>query len=792
MAHRSTPSPGGFVDNGARYVVTDPHWIETADADLFSASSYLKVSHRGGVAATFLQPNATEYAETLRAFYVRDEETGEFWSAPYDPVQREPDAFEFSVGLGDIAWRVDTDEIEVVLRLTTPWEDPVEVWTASVTNRGARPRKLSFIPCFPIGSVGLLAHRAAHVERLSAIVHEYFPYYVRWQDYEPLSRRKNMVFGAATPKPNAYEVNQGDFLGGRGWHDPAALRQRRLGRGETIHEPSVAAWQYFWTLATGKSRRVGLLFGPAHDHAEIKRLIQKYLREPANDRALNSAVAMVRKHEPTVRIETPDEELNHFVNHWLPRRAAMIGKTMRHTFCPQGRNVIQDASGTVYTNPADGRELLLRAFAHQRPDGWLPHGMPMHPDVDMMPIGKIPHRDTNIWAAIAVHFYLAETGDFGFLDETAPFTAKQAEPSDPVARNASTELPPRSDEAVSVYDHVCRALEWSLADRSDCGLSLLGQGDWNDPLNMAGKDDKGESIWLSEALAYSFDCWAEVAEFQGDTHRARHYSGKADELRQAINEYAWDGKWYARGTTDAGRWFGVRTDKEGRIYLNSQSWAILCGAAAGERLKQCVAAVDQHLMTTAGPMTLHPPFQGMRPEIGKLTQKPPGTGENGSVYCHAVTFYAHALFSAGYAEEGFRLLRNLLPGGGENTVERCGQLPLYIPNYYRGTGAGASAGRSSHAANTGTVAWYYRTVISRLLGVRGELDGLRIDPQIPKSWRSVVVWRKWRGAQFEICLRRSKRVKRLEVSLDNEAQSDNLIPPQAAGSKHRVVAMLPA
>lgn len=761
----------GFTEDGKRYVLNDPHLIDRADSDLWNDTMYVQTDHRGRCRAWFLQPNQTSYSEPLRCFYVRDDETGEFWSAPFEPVCAEPDEFEFSVGLGDLAWRVVRDGLEIRLRQAVPRDDTVELWTAELCNVGRRRRKVSLVSLFPVGSLGKLTHRARFDERLGAFVHKYFPYYVHWQDYYKLRELANNVFCAADVKPTSWETNLEDFTGEKGLHDPAGLHARRLGRGEAPQKPSAAAFQYARTLAAGESLKVNFAFGPARDRREISRLKRKFLQRDGVERAVRKVYRFLESHRPSVSIETPDEEFNHFINHWQSRRALMLGRTMRLTFAPQGRNAIQDAMGAVYTNADDAREWFPRIYAHQQADGWVPHGMPMADGAQVMAISEIPHRDTCVWGAIAMYFYLAETGDFDILDQRVPF----------------------ADDAggATLYEHICRALEWLLADRTKRKLSRLGEGDWNDPLNMAGREGRGESIWLTEALSRALDDWALVADHVGDKRRAARYRREADVGRKAVNKYAWDGRWYARGTTDAGRWFGNSKQKEGKIFLNAQSWAIIAGLAGDKRLDSCVASVERVLATPPGPMTLHPPFQDMREDIGKLTQKQPGTGENASVYSHAATFYAYALLQTGRADHGWRVLRNLLAGGRDNPVTRCGQLPLYVPNFYRGTGCGASAGHSSHSPNTGTSAWYYRTAVAMLMGVRGELSGLRIDPKLPGGWKRAGVRRKWRGAEFDIVIRRG-RCDATRLELDGEELSDNLIPPQPAGSRHEVKVTIPA
>lgn len=429
--------------------------------------------------------------------------------------------------------------------------------------------------------------------------------------------------------------------------------------------------------------------------------------------------------------------------------------------------------GAALIDPQSSRKWFLKFYAFQKQDGWLPHGMPLEPGATQIRINTIPHKDINSWGPAAIVYYLDETGDRSLLDEPISF-------SDSPDTNAS------------LFEHVCRGLDWLLADRTERGLSRIGQGDWNDPLNMAGHGERGESVWLSEALAAALAAWAPVCRDRGESERAERYADEADALRQAINRLAWDGEWYVRGFTDAGKPFGSHADKEGRIFLNAQSWAIICGAASAERTDACVASVEKHLDTPSGPMMLAPAFTIMREDIGKLSQKAPGHLENGSVYCHAATFYAYALFLARRGESAFRVLRKLLTGSGTNPIQRSGQLPLYIPNSYFGTPCGEKAGYTSRSANTGTAAWYYRIVVDCLVGLRAEGDFLLIDPQLPTAWREIRATRRWRGATFEILIRKQSGVRSLHVEMDGRHYPEAKIPQQPRGSCHTLAVTIPA
>jgi len=760
----------GFTEDGRRYVVRDVHLMDAADSYLWNDEMFLQIDHRGRCDAEFVQPDTTFYSGRLRCFYVRDDETGRFWSAPYEPVGAEPDEFEFSAGISDIRWRVVKDGLEVSLRVVIPRDDLCELWTATVRNVSRRHRKVSLYSFMPFARGGFWRHEGYFDRRLEGIVFGTFPNFNKVRDYARVSRLRNKVFCVADRTPTSYEANLNDFQGFHGLSNPDQLHRRRLARGDARLESAAAVFQFARNLRPRQSRTVNLVFGPVRDLNEMLRLKGKYLSAGGIEKALKKIDRFLGGHRPCARVETPDADFNHYVNHWLPNQTLYLGRTLRMSRIPGSRNVVQYAAGVAGDDPAQARAVFVRVFRAQESSGWLPMSIPM---VEGISSDYPPHKDSNVWAPFALELYLAETGDTGVLDERIPFA------DDP--------------KGATLYEHVWRGLEWLLRDRTRRGLSRIGEGDWNDPLNMAGWKGRGESVWLTEALAFALDRWAEVAELvPKGSGRARRCRREADLCRSAVNSHAWDGEWYARGTTDAGRFFGVRTEREGRIFLNAQAWAIMCGAAAGRRIDACIEAVRRHLDTPAGPLLLAPAYTHMQEDIGRLTLKSPGTAENASAYCHGGIFYVYALYRARRSEEAFRIMRKVLTGRAPNTLERSGQIPTYISNYYRGTAAGKTAGKSSHYPGTGTADWFPLTAVAMMLGVRPEFYGLRIDPQLPRAWKGAKVWRRFRGAEFDVEIRRSRLVRRLRVILDGKELPDNLIPVQRKGSRHRVTVIVPA
>jgi len=296
-------------------------------------------------------------------------------------------------------------------------------------------------------------------------------------------------------------------------------------------------------------------------------------------------------------------------------------------------------------------------------------------------------------------------------------------------------------------------------------------------MNMVGPKGKGVSGWLSLGTAYAVQVWAEICEIIGETKYANQFRHSAKAVNQAVNTHLWDGNWYARGITDDNVVFGIKSDPEGRIFLNPQGWALLSGCADAKQQKTIINAVTQELETPYGVEMLGPPFSAMREDVGRVTQKFPGSAENGSIYNHAAAFYIFGLYKTGNSDKAFELLRKMIPGPDAADILQRGQLPVFIPNYYRGgyRQFPRTAGRSSQLFNTGTVPWVYRCLIDGLFGLKGERAGLRISPQLPTAWDKVSVIRYFRGAEFQVTIQRVTKLSPMEIEVNGQLLSGNLI-----------------
>ncbi|KFA65151.1 hypothetical protein S40285_06514 [Stachybotrys chlorohalonatus IBT 40285] len=780
------PSP-----DGERYELASPTAMPKAGGFLWNQKMMMQITCRGYAVAQFMQPEPAKYSHApnleMKTFmqpeqnyfthhpgrfvYIKDEETGDLFSAPYEPVRAPVDSFVFSVGKADIQWTVEHLGIRVELTVGLPTSDVVELWSLRVTNISGRRRKISVVPYFTIGYMSWMNQSGEYREDLGGIVGSSITPYQKAADYFKNKSLKDKTYFLCEETPDSWEVNQQTFEGEGGLHNPSALQQEELAGGDARYETPVAAVQYRLDLAANEKREYRFIFGPALDDNEIKSIKSKYLSKDGFARALREYAAYVHLGRGCLQVETPDKELNNFVNHWLPRQMYYHGDVNRLTTDPQTRNYLQDNMGMAFIKPSVTRKALITALSQQEKNGSMPDGILLVEGAELKYINQIPHTDHCVWVPIALEVYLAETGDYALLDE---------------------EITDVHGKTQTVFDRLSRAMDWLLSARDHRGLSFIEQGDWCDPMNMVGYKGKGVSGWLTLATAYAVKLWATIAEQHGKTKTAAKYRAAVQEVNAVANKQMWDGDWFIRGITDDNVKFGVKSDKEGRIWLNPQAWSILSGAASPEQRAKMLAQVEKDLHTPFGVTMFGPPYSGMREDVGRVTQKYPGSGENASVYNHAAIFYIYSLYSVGESDRAHSLLRQMIPGPSEDDYLQRGQLPVYIPNYYRGAWREypRTAGRSSHLFNTGTVAWVYRTLIESLFGLKGDAEGLRVQPQLPSSWNYAKVTREFRGATFEVDIARGN-VKETVVRRDGNDVPGAYIKNIEAGKTYKLKVIVP-
>ncbi|MBQ8163862.1 MAG: hypothetical protein IJZ93_05830 [Clostridia bacterium] len=769
---------GYFNEAGDEFIITSPKTPRPFDNFLFNDSCYANV-HQTGIGCFDYQIDGKEGIQLYtgvgricdydvfgkdhlynRLIFIRDNETGDFWTLNWEPVCHEYQAYKCIQGLGYTEIENKTNDLVSKMRIFVPvGKDAVELWKLSFKNETGKKKSYSVFTYSQIqfrfkwgfDSYGDTMYRATRFDE------EKNTFYMT---KHPFIKPHNYLtaFMTSDAKIVGSDGCQNVFVGEYGTiGSPEVVREGKCKNSIGSANATICSLQFDIELADGESKDISLMLGVVTKESESKALEDKYLN--SQEKYFDEMKAHYKKMYAKNHITTNDKHLDRLINYW--------GKHATHfgaTWCRWGyngyRDIVQHGFGVVSFKTERTKEILKEAIQNQYSSGMAVRGW--------NPVDTKPYSDSALWLEFTLTSYLRETADIDFLNEVYPF---------------------RDEGEATVLGHMDRALDFLESNKGAHDLLLIKFGDWNDSLTGVGKEGKGESVWLSIAYAQALLEMAELAKFMGNTEKENNYLARRESIIKAINDNAWDGEWYRRCYTDLGKPLGSKENKYAKMFMESQCWSLIAGVASEERANTLIKAMDEHMLTPVGYLLLTPSYKEFDDTIGRISSMEPGICENGTIYSHTNIWMILGLLKYGKADLAYELFKKIAPGYivGDNAEIKNKCLPYMFSNCYFGPEHKNSAFQMEYSWITGSVAWYTNTMENYLVGIRPTYAGLVVDPHLP--FDNAKMHRTFRGAEYDVVISNPEKKAKdytLDITVDGSKLDGNIIPAFSDGKTHSV------
>ena len=724
--------------------------------------------------------------------YIRDNENGDYFSISWQPVGKPLDQAQYRCrhGLSYSVYECSYDGIRASQRMSIPLGDAVQLWDVTVENTSQKKRDLSLFSYLEFSfhhiavdnqnfQMSLYCAGSSCVDGI--IEHDLF--------YEEFGYQ----FFTASFEPDSYDCLRDVFLGTYGSESaPAAVVRGKCAGSSEKGGNHCGSLQKNITLAPGEKVRVIFMLGEG-DREQGRRIREKYSDFGEVDACYDRMAFYWEDKMGRLQVRTPSEAMNTMLNIWTLYQSEINVMFSRFaSFIEVGgrtglgyRDTAQDSMTIPHSSPAKCRERIIQLLK-----GLTTHGYGLHlfeprwfepkkegekepfrsPTVIPGINGKdIIHgiddacADDALWLIPAITEYIMETGETTFADQPVTYADGGED---------------------SVYDHMKRILEFSAEQVGQTGICRGLRADWNDCLNLGG----GESALVSFLHYWALGHFIALARYLGRKQDADHFKEMAQGVKKVCEEILWDGEWYIRGITKKGKRIGTSNDREGRIHLESNAWAVLSGAASQDRGERAMDSVYRYLFTPYGIRLNAPSYTEPDDDIGFITRVYPGVKENGAIFSHPNPWAWAAECVLGRGDRAMEFYDALCPFNQNDSIQIRQSEPYSYCQFIMGPDHTAY-GRARHPFMTGSGGWAYFSATRYMLGIRPGYDELTVDPCIPNGWDGFYVQRVWRGGTYCITVTNpdhvSKGVKEITV---NGEKADRIFPiPEGSRAEVRIV-----
>ncbi|MCJ7624876.1 MAG: glycosyl transferase [Anaerolineaceae bacterium] len=738
-----------------------------------------------------------------RYIYLRDDDAPEpfFWSPSWQPTRKTLDEYECRHGMGYTTIRAVLKGIEAKTRYFIPLGENLEIWRLTLSNHREQAVNLSVFSAIEFNLWDAWDDQT-NFQRNFNIGEVEFEDEVIYHKTEYRERRNHFAYFACSEPLAGFDTQRQAFLGPyRGWDSPMAVETGQTAGSIALGWQPVGVQHIKMVLQAGEQKSIifilgyhenprGEKFDPPDSHTINKRtvrpVITKYLREDVVEDAYQMLRAYWDDLLGKLQVTTPNKHIDRMVNIWNAYQVmATFNFSRSASYFESGvgrgmgfRDSNQDLLGFLHLIPERARERILDLAATQLPSGGAYHQyQPLTKRGNNM-IGS-DFNDDPLWLVLAAAAYIKETGDWDILNELAPYDNRSG-----------------TDEPL--YGHLRRAMQYTLDRLGPNKLPLIGRADWNDCLNLncfsdepgqsfqttTNKEGKtAESVFIAGLFVLAAGEMIAIAERTGQDQDAQTIRAAVRAMEAAIWAAGWDGEWFRRAYDDYGMPVGSSENKEGKIYVEPQGVCVMAGLGIEDgRAQKALDSVAAHLATAHGIVLLQPAYSRYYLQYGEISSYPAGYKENAGIFCHTNPWIMIAETMLGRGDRALDYYLRINPSAREaiSEVHKC------EPYVYAQMIAGSDAPTHGEAKNswlTGTAAWNYLAITQWILGIRPEIDGLRIAPCMPCTWDGFEAVRLFRGVRYKIKVERQGPGNEISLEVDGKAVEGTIIPLPRAGTQ---------
>jgi cellobiose phosphorylase len=736
------------------------------------------------------------------------------WNPGFKPTKTKLDDYKCRHGLGYTVIEGVLNGLRVSTTYFVPIGTNAEVWSVAVKNES---RKVKNIDLFSYAEFCLYdaLDDATNFQRNWNIAEVEIENSAIFHKTEYRERRNHYVFFWSSEKIAGFDTMRDAFIGRLNDYGCPDVVKRRSATNSVAHSwQPIGSHQVKLSLKPGQTKRLHFVLGyienPQQEKFTSPGVINKTLfyetvAKLKTAGQIDAQLKELRKFWADalsgyqVKIDNPHVE--RMVNVWNQYQCMVTFNLSRsassfETGVSRGlgfRDSNQDILGFVHIIPERARQRIIDLASTQNHDGSCYHQYQPLTKKGNAAVGT-GFSDDPLWLIVSTAAYIKETGDWTILD--AP---------------AGCQDVPDSEKNTTLMDHLHLSMKHVMDLRGSHGLPLIQHADWNDCLNLncfsnnpgesfqtSGdiEGGKAESVMVAQLFVYAAGEMCQMLEHLGPkdpaSPRSADYAQKADAMRKTILKHGWDGLWFVRAYDHFEQPIGSKVCDEGKIFIETQGWGVMAGIGLDDG--KALSALDsawKYLADENGMVLNQPAFTKYQDRLGEITSYPPGYKENASIFCHNNTWVIIGETILGRGDKAWELYKRICPSTKEDVADNYKCEPYCFAQTISGHDS-PLPGEAKNSWLTGTASWSFVALSQYILGIRAELNGLRIDPCIPPEWSKFAVTRKFRGATYNIKVLNPDKVMRgvKKMLVNGKEHRGNVVEVFKKGSVVKVEVIL--